>query len=224
MNDNLKSRIMEETIGWIKTIAEALLVAWILTHLILVNAVVPSGSMENTIEPGDRLFGSRLAYVKSEPQRGDIIIFKYPVNEDLLERLKGSEYREFRRENDVKKVNYIKRLIGLPGETIEIRKGKIYVNGSDEPLDEPYLKEKWVVENDGYEFEVPENCYLMMGDNRNNSSDCRYWANEAYNLAAEAGKPMSADEALALSFVRRDQLVGKAELRYWPLNEISLLR
>ena len=104
--------------------------------------------------PGDRLLGLRLTYLFSDPQRGDIVVFKYPVDES---------------------VNYIKRIIGLPGETVEIRDSKVYINGSETPLEEDYLKEEWVDVNDGFTFQVPEDCYLMMGDNRNDSSDARYW-------------------------------------------------
>ena len=132
---------------------------------------VPTGSMENTIQPGDRLLGLRLTYLFSDPQRGDIAVFRYPVDEALG-----------------KKTNYIKRIIGLPGETVEIRQGKIYIDGSDTPLEEDYLKEEWTVKNDGFTFEVPDDCYLMLGDNRNNSSDARYWAIKALQAGVATTK------------------------------------
>ena len=194
--------MMKEILSWVEVIVIAVVLAWLLTSFIIVNATVPSGSMQNTIQPGDRLFGLRLTYRFSDPKRGDIAVFRYPVDA-----AKG------------KKTNYIKRIIGLPGETVEIRDAKIYINGSDTPLDEPYLKEEWVVRNDDYTFEVPEGCYLMLGDNRNNSSDARYWAEIAYKEI----EGISVEDALALTYVKRKQLLGKAYVRYWPLTKISSL-
>lgn len=199
--------LKKEIISWIEVIAAAVVIAFLINSFIIVNATVPTGSMENTIMPKDRLFGLRLTYLFKDPQRGDIVVFRYPVDASLG-----------------KKTNYIKRIIGLPGETVEIRNAKIYIDGSDTPLDEPYLKEEWVVFNDGITFEVPEDCYLMLGDNRNNSSDSRYWALVALQDYAEAGKEITKEEAWALSFVKRKQILGKAYVRYWPLTKISMIK
>ena len=184
-------RIFDEIMSWVKPMVIAVIFALFLDNFIIVNATVPTGSMENTIQPGDRLVGNRLAYLKEDPQRGDIIIFKYPVDEEE---------------------NYIKRVIGLPGETVEILGGKIYINGSPAALDEPYLKEEWYIRNDGLIFEVPENCYLVLGDNRNNSLDSRYWAEEALDEGLTTDK----DEAVSYSFVPKDNILGKAICVYWP--------
>lgn len=184
-------RIFDEIMSWVVPIVLAVALALFLNNYIIVNATVPTGSMENTIMTGTRLMGSRLAYRSSEPQRGDIIVFKFPCDE--------SE-------------NYIKRLIGLPGETVEIKDGKIYIDGSTTPLEEDYLKEEWVIANDGFVFEVPKGHYLMLGDNRNNSLDSRYWADKA--LARGLADDM--DEAMSYSFVARDKLLGKAMFTYYP--------
>lgn len=183
--------VLSEIFDWVKTIVFALLIALILNKVILVNAHVPTGSMENTIMPGDRLFGSRLAYLKSEPQRGDIIIFRYPVDEEEI---------------------YIKRLIGLPGETVEIKDGKVLIDG--EILEEDYLKEEWMVRNSGLVFDVPEGYCFVMGDNRNNSLDGRYWAEEA----VYEGLADSIEEAIEekYCFVEIDSIMGKAIVRYYP--------
>jgi signal peptidase I len=125
------------------------------------------------------------------PQRFDVVIFEYPVDESQ---------------------KFIKRVIGLPGETVEIKAGHIYIDGSDTPLDETYLKEDWVVENDGYVFEVPEGCYLMLGDNRNVSLDARFWAEEA----VEEGLADTVEDAWDYSFVSEDKILGKALFKYWP--------
>ena len=199
--------MFREIIEWVEVIAAAVIIALFLNNFILVNATVPSGSMENTIYPGDRLFGLRLTYLFSDPKRGDIVVFRYPVDESL-----GI------------KTNYIKRIIGLPGDTVEIRNANVYINGSDEPLDEPYLKEEWIERNDGLIYHVPDDSYFMMGDNRNNSSDSRYWQYCALHDYKVAGKEISEEEALSLSFVNRRKILGKAYVRYWPLNSISLLK
>ena len=121
-------------------------------------AKMPSGSMENTIMTNDMVAGDYHAYDDRNPRRGEVIAFKFPDN----------EYESF-----------VKRIIGLPGETVYIRDGKIYINGSKQPLKEDYLKEEWVEGNDYEEpFKVPKNSYFVLGDNRNVSNDSRYWQNK----------------------------------------------
>lgn len=138
----------------------------------------------------DRLIGFRFSYWFDEPERGDIILFSYPVDESQT---------------------YIKRVIGLPGETVEIRDGGIYIDGSDTPLEEDYLSEEWYWENDGYCFEVPEDCYFVLGDNRNNSLDSRFWAEKAL----ESGLADTQEDALQYSFVKKDKIKGKAIFTYY---------
>lgn len=162
-----------------------IVVVTIVNNVILINAKIPSESMEKTILAGDRVFGLRLSYglnldlfgnkiVKKvkDPERFDIIIFHYPDDESQL---------------------FIKRLIGLPGETVEIRDGKVYIDGSETPLDDSFVKET-PIGNFG-PYEVPEDHYFMLGDNRQNSKDSRFWKN---------------------TFVSFDQIVGKAIIRYFP--------
>lgn len=186
-----QTSLWKELLSWVEIIVAAVLISLFLTRVVLVNALVPSSSMETLISPGDRLFGNRLAYKFSDPERFDVVIFKYPVDESQ---------------------NYIKRVIGLPGETVTIEDAKIYIDDSKTPLEENYLPEEWIIENDGYVFEVPKDCYLMLGDNRNVSEDARYWAEEAYvnDLAAsvEAGE--------SYTYVNRDKILGKAMFTYWP--------
>ena len=99
---------------------------------------------------GDRIFGNRLAYVMTDPKRYDIIIFKYP--------------------DDTSKT-FIKRIIGLPGETVEIKDGNVYINGSETPLDDSFCAEE--TEGGFGPYVVPEDSYFVMGDNRANSIDSR---------------------------------------------------
>ena len=174
-----KASVGKELFQWVLVILGAVILAFLIDTFVIVNAQIPSGSMENTIMTGDRVFGNRLAYKFSDPKRFDIIIFKYPDDESQL---------------------FIKRIIGLPGETVDIHDGNIYINGSDPPLEDVDIKEP--MEGSFGPYTVPEGCYFVMGDNRNNSRDSRYWEN---------------------TFVSEDEILGKAVLRYWPLNKMKLL-
>ena len=174
-----KASVGKELFQWVLVILGAVILAFLIDTFVIVNAQIPSGSMENTIMTGDRVFGNGLAYKISDPKRFDIIIFKYPDDESQL---------------------FIKRIIGLPGETVEIHDGNIYINGSDSPLEDVDIKEP--MEGSFGPYTVPEGCYFVMGDNRNNSRDSRYWEN---------------------TFVSEDEILGKAVFRYWPLNKMKLL-
>lgn len=166
------SDVKKEVLDWVLVLVIAALIAVFLNCFIVVNARIPSASMETTVMTGDRLYGNRLAYINKDPQRGDIIIFKYPDNEKEL---------------------FIKRVIGLPGDIVFIYEGKVYINGSETPLDEPYVNGTPVGSFGPYE--VPADSYFMMGDNRNNSADSRFWRNP---------------------YVHRSKVLGKAWFRYYP--------
>ena len=167
------SSLKEEIIDWIKVIVFAVVASVALNTFVIVNAAIPSASMETTIMTGDRIFGNRLAYIKEGPKRGDIVIFKFPDDEKQL---------------------FIKRVIGESGDRVEIKDGKVYINGSVEALDESaYIAEEPV--GDFGPYDVPEGHYFVMGDNRNHSYDGRFWNN---------------------TFVRKDKILGKAMLRYFP--------
>ena len=166
-----------EIISWIQVLVTAAIIAFVIDRYIIANSQVPTGSMETTIMPGDRVIGSRLSYTFGEPERGDIAIFVYP--DDAYKGI--TTY-------------YVKRVIGMPGDTIDIIDGKIYINGSDTPLDEPYLHEE-MEEEPPQHYEVPEGSYFMMGDNRNYSNDSRRWK---------------------IKYVTEDQLVAKVLFQYFP--------
>lgn len=177
---------VKEIFSWIFTIVIAVVAAMVIKNYVIINANIPSGSMEDTILPGDDIFGFRLAYTFSDPKRGDIVIFNAP--DDPSEK-------------------YIKRVIGLPGETVTIEDAQVYING--EPLEEDYLKsateadEVWTTNAGPYEFKVPENSYLLLGDNRNGSSDARVWEH---------------------TYVSKDAIIGKAILRYYPFDRFGLVK
>ncbi len=192
--------IVKEILSWVEVVALALFIALFMNHFIIINANVPTGSMEQTIHVKDRLIGFRLSYLKKDPKRGDIVMFDYPVDESQI---------------------YIKRIIGLPGEHLEIRDAQVYINGSDTPLEEIYLPDEWIMRSDGLSYDVPEGYYFVMGDNRNNSLDGRYWAEEA--VADELVETEEEAVEQKYCFVSRDKILGKAIFRYYPFNTIKRL-
>ena len=170
---------VKELFSFLTSFVVAVAIAMLMQRFIIINANIPSGSMENTIMTGDRVIGNRLAYLFGEPERGDIVIFKYPDDERQL---------------------FVKRVIGMPGETVVIEDAKVYIDGV--LLEENYLKEAWVVDTGNYTFVVPENGYLVLGDNRNNSKDSRYWTN---------------------TYVQEEQILGEAIFCYWPFENFGKL-
>ena len=115
LNREEEPSVLHEVVSWIMTFAVAIVAALLLKNFVIINATVPTGSMENTILPGDDLLGFRLAYLFSKPERGDIIIFKFPDDESQ---------------------KFIKRIIGLPGELVQITDGQIYIEGAEVALGE----------------------------------------------------------------------------------------
>ncbi|MCR4841721.1 MAG: signal peptidase I [Eubacterium sp.] len=194
--ESLGKRAGKEILSYLKIIAVTFVVCFVLTRFVFVNAYIPSSSMEETIMTGDHVLGVRLAYLFQDPARGDIVVFHYPVDEETL---------------------YIKRIIGLPGENVRIESGSVYIDG--ELLEEDYLPEEWINDNDGYDFEVPEGCYLMLGDNRNVSVDSRFWADKALS----AGLATTEEEAEQYTYVEKDKIVAKAWVIFWPFEDIGLV-
>jgi signal peptidase I len=160
----------KEIFSWVRLIFAALAISFIINNYVIVKAEIPTGSMENTVMTDDSIIALRLAYLFEDPARGDIVVFKYPDDESQ---------------------NYLKRIIGLPGETIEIVDGKVFVDSVQ--LEESYLKEVPVGSFGPYT--VPKDSYFMMGDNRNISEDARYWEH---------------------TYVKKEKILGKAVLRYSP--------
>lgn len=153
----------------LSTLFALLLCAFLCYEFVIVRHMkTGSSSMENTIEDGEWIRCNTLSYAFEEPGRFDIIVFKCPDDEEK---------------------NYVKRIIGLPGEKVTLKEGRVYINDSDEPLDEPYLKEAPDGRGDGV-YEVPEGRYFVLGDNRSNSADSRVWDDK---------------------YIRKDKILGKVE-------------
>lgn len=160
----------------LQVIVAAFVLAFLLKTFVVGNFWIPSESMVPTIEVNDKVIVTNFSYWFNEPERGDVIVFKYPMDP---------------------KTDYIKRCIGLPGETVEFKDSQLYING--EAVDEPYLPDDLVFEDYG-PVEVPEGQYFMCGDNRNHSADSRVWG-----------------------FLEEDLIIGKAQIIYWPFDRFGRL-
>lgn len=193
-----------ELISWIQVIVSAAVIAFVLTTFVIANSEVPTGSMENTIMAKSRVIGSRLHYKFSDPERGDVAIFVFgwqcPVCSVIGEGEKPDSCPRCNADlgRRAQTIYYVKRVIGLPGDVIDIIDDKVYLNGSETPLDEPYLAEP-MNQGETFHFEVPENCYFMMGDNRNYSLDARYWNNH---------------------YISKDKMIAKVLFEYFPTPKL----
>ncbi|MGI5891949.1 MAG: signal peptidase I [Bacillota bacterium] len=180
--DNIKDKKKSSSIikEMIIIIVLALVIAFVIKGFIIDSRIVPTPSMYPTVHVGDRVLMNRLAYIgDSTPQRGDIVVFTGPedagVDGDLL-----------------------KRVIGLPGDVVEVKNNQVYIN--NEPYQEDYL-----AEIPTYEYgpvKVPSGHYFMMGDNRNKSADSHYWQDP---------------------FIDESAIKGKVFLLYWPLERLAVI-
>ncbi|MEL6855431.1 MAG: signal peptidase I [Cyanobacteria bacterium J06606_4] len=165
----------------LQTMGLSVLMAFGIRQFVAEARVVPTGSMRPTVEINDRLFIEKISYRFQTPQRGDIIVFRAPRK--ALEAANATT-------GDA----YLKRIIGLPGETVEVRDGKVFID--NQPLVETYIKAPPV-----YTWGpsvVPEGQYLVLGDNRNGSSDGHVWG-----------------------FLPGDSIIGRATARFWPPNRVG---
>lgn len=164
----------------VKTLALSAVLAFGVRTFVAEARYIPSESMLPTLKINDRLLIEKIGYRFTTPERGDIVVFS------PTPALESQGYSDA----------FIKRVIGLPGETIEVRGGVVFVDGEA-------LSEKYIADEADYDFgpvTVPENQYLVLGDNRNNSYDSHYWG-----------------------FLPRENIIGRAAVRFWPLDRVSLI-
>lgn len=221
-----------ELFEWVKILLIAGVAAFLLNNFVIANSTIPTGSMEDTIMAGSRVFGSRLSYHFGEVKRGDVAIFVYGYQC----RNCGNRYRETdegkcplcgQEDSKNQVIYYVKRVIGLPGDHIQIKRsgevdlskihkinvssssgklpvGTLYINGVEQ--EENYLPEPMLCDGNQFpevDVTVPEDCYYMLGDNRNNSADARYWGE--------------------YPFVKKEKMLAKVYLRYWPLSDFGII-
>lgn len=181
MTKNVTTKKEENAVAEIfKTLVTAIILALGIRTFVAEARYIPSSSMEPTLEINDRLIIEKVGYHFQSPQRGDIVVFS------PTEALRQQNFHDA----------FIKRVIGLPGDRVEVKNGTVYVN-------DRALKEKYIEEKPNYRYgpvTVPADQYLVLGDNRNNSYDSHYWG-----------------------FVPRQNLIGKAVVRFWPFNRVGSL-
>lgn len=174
MSENIKTEIL----SWIKLIVTAFIIAYVLKTFIFQIAYVKGPSMQPTLYQGQVLIVSKISYRIGQPKRGEIVVINDKLeNKDL-----------------------IKRVIGLPEETIEIKDGSVYINGN--PLSPDYT-EIPTYENGFEKSKASDNQYFVLGDNRVESRDSR---------------------SDTLGFVEEENIIGKAVFRLWPLNKVGILK
>jgi signal peptidase I len=170
---NLAGQLLADAV---KTVGITAVVFILLTNYVVQGFRVYGKCMEPNLRTGERLFGNKLIYNFKAPQRGDVVIFNYPLDPQRI---------------------YIKRVVGLPGESVAINSGRVYINGK--PLSEPYLKH--VPHGDFGPKKIGSKDVFVMGDFRDYSNDSRYWGS-----------------------LPRKNIVAKAWLKYWPLGRTSVVR
>ncbi len=173
--------IVKELFGWIVFIIVVVAASYLIVTFVGQRTEVSGSSMETTLSDGDQLIVDKISYRFRDPKRFDIVVFPYRYEENTY---------------------YIKRIIGLPGETVQIVDGEVYINGA--PLNEHYGNE--VIEDPGSAAEpitLGDDEYFVLGDNRNNSQDSR---------------------ASNVGLIHRDELLGRAWVRIWPFDKFGVIK
>jgi len=166
-----------EWLEWIKAIFIAIVIALIIRTFFFSTSIVEGESMAPTLDSGDRIIFNKFVYLIDEPDRGDIVIIQRPLK------------------------NYVKRVIALPGETIEVKDHVLYID--DEAYEQTYLPETEILATGDFEpVDVPADNYFVMGDNRGISKDSRN----------------------GLGLIREDDIIGRSEIIIFPFNEWSITR
>lgn len=198
-----RKMVIREVAEWIITFAGAFVIVMLLNTKVFATTQVRQSSMQDTLFEGQHLVIEKLTYDFGDPKRGDIIVFiedKMPSNymEEVKIFLKDVS-EVFKPIEEKSNVRLVKRVIGLPGDEVDIRDGNVYVNGTK--LEEAYAKGVTYTREEQFPVKVPEGQYIVMGDNREVSKDSRTFGP-----------------------IDRKQIEGKALFRFWPVNKIGAVK
>lgn len=198
----LKNRILREICEWIVIFAAAFLLVMLLNTAVFATTQVKQTSMENTLMEDQHLFIEKLTYLFKKPAFGDIIVFieeEYPTGYfDRIKIFLTDVSEIFRPVESKTNKRLVKRIIGVPGDKIDIRNGKVYINGK--MLNEPYIKGETVCRELQLPLTVPPEKYFVLGDNREVSKDSRNFG-----------------------LIDSSQIEGKVVFRFWPLKRFGLV-
>lgn len=182
-NDSFLKKLWLWFLDFIETIVIALAIFVVMYRFLFQPHQVKGNSMYSNFHDGEYLLTDKISYRFNQPKQGDVVVFKAPKNEDY---------------------DYIKRVIGLPGDQVKVEKGQVYINNKlfneTQYLDDGVKTTSGYFAKEGVTVIVPADNYFVMGDNRNNSSDSRDWG-----------------------MVPLANIIGKAWIRYWPINEIGII-
>ncbi len=210
---NKKEYFFKSVISILKIVIIALMINIIIKAFLVRTYTVDSSSMETTLMVNDKVITEVVTKFFIKPKRGDIIVFVYPetdvANSKQTLRRNPIDYAQyvfkFLQKGQLPvddEIEYVKRVIGLPGDTINIKNNTVFVN--DVAIDEPYLNDNVFTNNSGsilsFPFKVPEGQYFVMGDNRENSADSRQWGT-----------------------VPEENIIGKSILIYYPFSHMDRL-
>ncbi|KGP71436.1 signal peptidase I [Pontibacillus yanchengensis] len=173
MSETVKKEIWD----WTKAIIIAFFLAFVIRNYVFATSIVEGTSMDPTLRDGERVIYNKMVYIMDDPERGDIVIIQRPTK------------------------NYVKRVIGLPGDTVQVKDHELYVNGKKSQQE--YLNQQAISQTGDFgPRSVPENHYFVMGDNRDISKDSRN----------------------GLGFVKREEVIGRSELVVYPFDEWHMTR
>lgn len=181
---SIKQKVLKELKEWIRSILWGSIFVYFFTGYVFKAYKVEGTSMQPLLQDGERLFVNRLVYNLTDIERGDVVVFYFPAKPDDF---------------------FIKRVIGLPGERVHVKDGKVFVN--NQQVDDHFVPDYFKSYENLEQRIIPKGFYFVSGDHRNRSYDSRAWAKDL----------------LLSAFVPQKYIVGRASFRYWPLNKFGIL-
>ena len=194
----MKNKFLKEVLQWVEAIAIAIVLAILIRGFLFEPVIIEGSSMMNTLVDSDRVILNKISLAFNEPEPGDVVVIEIePPYFNVLKFLNDSELAK-KLLPTMTGADYIKRVIAVEGDIVDIKNGYVYVNG--EKIDEPYIKEEGITRQmiTAMPYTVEEDKFFVMGDNRGASRDSR-----------------------TIGTINLDQIIGKASYRIWPIQKIG---